>query len=113
VEVALRDGDILVDLGAADAGPASDVLLVAYRHSAVSAIGRGENAGRTLTEYNIVRAVRSLGTWNGQGRRYRAAVASLPQDATDIAVLVQSSGQAAITGAATRSLARGQLALAP
>jgi hypothetical protein len=77
-----------------------DVVLVAYLRKAVSAIGRGENAGRTLDEYNIVRAVVPLGRWNGGAQEFHAKLASLPHDATDVAVLVQSTGQGAVVGAA-------------
>jgi hypothetical protein len=79
-----------------------DVVLVAYLRKAVSAIGRGENAGRTLDEYNIVRAVVPLGRWNGGAQEFHAKLATLPQDATDVAVLVQSPGQGAVVGAATQ-----------
>jgi hypothetical protein len=79
-----------------------EVVLVAYLRKAVSAIGRGENAGRTLDEYNIVRAVVPLGRWNGRAQEFRAKLASLPQDATDVAVLVQSPGQGTVVGAATQ-----------
>ena len=79
-----------------------DVVLVAYLRKAVSSIGRGENAGRTLDEYNIVRAVVPLGRWDGGAQEFHAKLASLPQDATDVAVLVQSPGQGAVVGAATQ-----------
>jgi hypothetical protein len=81
-----------------------DVVLVAYLRKAVSAIGRGENAGRTLDEYNIVRAIVPLGRWAGGAQEFRAKLTSLPQDATDLAVLVQSRGQGAVVGAATQRL---------
>ena len=80
----------------------SDVVLVAYLRKAVSAVGRGENAGRTLDEYNIVRAVVPLGRWQGGAQEFRAKLASLPQDTTDVAVLVQSPGQGAVVAAATQ-----------
>ncbi len=79
-----------------------DVVLVAYLRKAVSSIGRGENAGRTLDEYNIVRAVVPLGRWNGGAQEFHAKLTSLPQDVTDVAVLVQSPGQGAVVGAATQ-----------
>ena len=81
-----------------------DVVLVAYLRKAVSAIGRGENVGRTLDEYNIVRAITPLGRWTGGAQEFRAKLASLPQDATDVAVLVQSPGQGAVVGAATQRI---------
>jgi hypothetical protein len=79
-----------------------DVVLVAYLRKAVSSIGRGENAGRTLDEYNIVRAVVPLGRWDGGAQEFRTKLASLPQDTTDVAVLVQSPGQGAVVAAATQ-----------
>jgi hypothetical protein len=110
VGLSLRDGDVLVDLGeqhdwaARQKGAPSDVLLVAYLRTAVSSIGRGENAGRTLKEFNIVRGFHNLGQWSGQKQQYRSRLDSLPPDATDVAVLVQRAGQAPIIGAATIAL---------
>jgi hypothetical protein len=86
------------------AGARGDVVLVSYLRKAVTPIGRGENAGRTLAEYNIVRSVQTLGHWDGAAQEFRTKLASLPRDATDVAVLVQSPGQGAILGAATHSV---------
>ena len=83
-------------------GQPADVVLVAYLRKAVSPIGRGENAGRTLEEFNIVRAVQPLGHWDGSAQEFRTKLASLPQDTTDVAVLVQSPGQGGIVAAATQ-----------
>jgi hypothetical protein len=80
------------------------VLLVAYLRHAVSAIGRGENAGRNLEEFNIVRELRTLGGWKGEPKAFRIPVSSLPRDATDVAVLIQPSGQGPMVGAAMQPL---------
>jgi hypothetical protein len=101
VAIAIRDGDVMIRLDAQAAAAPSDVFLVAYQRSAVSAIGRGENSGRTLAEFNIVRALQNLGRWDGNTQQYRAPVKSLPGDCTDVAVLVQAVGQGRIIGAAT------------
>jgi hypothetical protein len=98
-----REGALTIGLPAHH-GASGDVLLIAYRHAAVTSIGRGENAGRTLNEANIVRSIRTLGHWEGQDGAFRVQLDSLPQDATDAAVLVQDHGQAAILGAATLKL---------
>jgi hypothetical protein len=82
----------------------ADVVLVGFLRQAVTHIGRGENSGRTLTESNIVRALRPLGAWNGTPHDYQLEVASLPADTTDVAVLIQSAGQGTILGAARQSL---------
>jgi hypothetical protein len=104
VALSVHDGEILIDLDAAPRVTSSEILLVAYQRTAVSPIGRGENAGRTITEHNIVRAFRSLGRWDGQKQQFRSTVESLPRDATDVAVLVQPPGQAPIIGAAALAL---------
>jgi hypothetical protein len=99
--LSLHDGEVLVDLGAQEKTAPCDVVLIAYLRTAVSPIGRGENAGRTLKEFNIVRTFRSLGRWDGQKQVYRSTLDSLPRDATDVAVLIQPLGQAPIIGAAS------------
>ncbi|HUX73013.1 MAG TPA: DUF1223 domain-containing protein [Steroidobacteraceae bacterium] len=104
VALSLRSGEVLVTVGAKEGGPPSDVVLVAYLRSAVTPIGRGENAGRTIKEYNVVREFRQLGRWDGTDRRYRWPVKSLPRDATDVAVLIQAVGQGAIIGDAKVAL---------
>ena len=104
VALSVRDGEVLIDLDAPRPVAPSDVLLVAYLRTAVSPIGRGENAGRTLKEFNIVRDFHSLARWTGQKLQYHARVDSLPSDSTDVAVLVQPLGQAPIIGAATIAL---------
>jgi hypothetical protein len=108
VILSVGNGEADVRLGAPSAEApgkkevGGDVVLVAYLRKAVTAIGRGENAGRTLDEYNIVRAVMRLGRWDGGAQEFHAKLNSLPQDATDVAVLVQSPGQGAVVGAATQ-----------
>jgi hypothetical protein len=58
------DGTAAVSLGA---GPkvAGTVWLVAYDRAQTTPIGRGENAGHTLTEYQVVRKATALATWTG------------------------------------------------
>jgi hypothetical protein len=104
IALSVRDGQVLVDLAAQAGVAASDIVLVGYRRQAVSAIGRGENAGRTLTEFNIVRVIRTLGQWDGKAQQFQARVDSFPADATDVAALVQPQGQGHIIGAAAGTL---------
>jgi hypothetical protein len=105
IAIDVSNGHIVIKLGARKMTQPSDVVLVAYLRKAVSSIGRGENAGRTLEEYNIVRAMRELGSWNGTAQDFRLERASLPQDASDVAVLIQAPGPGPVVGAATRALA--------
>ena len=104
VTVTVRAAQVRVALGAHPGAPNSDVVLVTYLRHAVSAIGRGENAGRNLEEFNIVRGIRTLGTWKGEVRGFDVPVSALPPDATDAAVLVQPHRQAPIIGAVAHAL---------
>jgi hypothetical protein len=104
VTLSAENGEIRIRLESSDLARRSEIILVSYLRKAVSGIGRGENVGRTLAEYNIVRSLRSLGRWDGSAHDFSASLAALPRDATDVAVLVQTTGQGAILGAATLPL---------
>lgn len=104
LSISVQGATLVVDVGAQPGTSAGELVLVAYLRHAVSPIGRGENAGRTLEEFNTVRGVRTLGLWTGKSAVFRVPVAALPQDATDVAVLLQPKGQGPIIGAAARSL---------
>jgi hypothetical protein len=80
------------------------IRLVLLTSEAKVAIGRGENAGRTIDYTNVVRAMRPIGMWGGQ-----AVKITLPEDeimAHDVdacAIIVQEdlpNGPGAIIGAA-------------
>lgn len=47
---------------------AATIWLVAYDSSHSSNVERGENRGKTLTTYNVVRAMRSVGEWDGKAQ---------------------------------------------
>ncbi len=57
------DGTEAISVGAGKG--AGQVWLVAYDAHHVTSIGRGENSGRSLTEYQVVRNAVTLGTWQG------------------------------------------------
>jgi hypothetical protein len=103
VTLAIDAQTVSIGIGAGPGAPA-DVEVIAYLRHAVSAIGRGENSGRTLEEFNIVRSMHTVGRWQGAPSSYTVPVASLPQDATDVVALVQAPGQAAIMAAAVLPL---------
>lgn len=42
------------------------ILLVGFDRIHRTAIGRGENGGRTVVQANVVRSLRDLGSWNGK-----------------------------------------------
>ena len=94
-----RVGDELVIR--AEAVPPLDapvrVQLVRYIPEETVTIERGENAGKTITYYNIVTSWEGLGSWSGQ----EPLELTVPYSGTEPgAVIVQSEGPAAILGAA-------------
>ena len=98
--LSLNHETVDVRLGAAGSVGESDVVVVAYLKSAITPIGRGENAGRTLQQSNIVRGMQRIGHWNGANQTWQFRVDQFPHDATDLAVIVQRRGQGSILGAA-------------
>ena len=104
IEAAVRQEELTVTLPE-DSGHADyDVNLVAYFPQTTTQIGHGENSGRTLTQYNVVRQVRRLGSWSGRGSTFRLPLNSFPADASRAAVLVQRPNQGAVVGAVAVNL---------
>jgi len=67
VNVTKSGEQLSIEVGAG-AGNAR-VLLIGFDHEHTTAIGRGENGGRTLTEANVVRSIRAVGQWSGTALR--------------------------------------------
>jgi hypothetical protein len=101
IETSVAGGELLVSLPDGGDGRNYDVNLVAYIPQATTAIGRGENSGRTLTDFNIVRQIRRLGAWTGKAATFHVALAALPADANHAAVLVQRVNLGPMAGALT------------
>jgi hypothetical protein len=104
VDFSAVNGNLTVSLGGGQCLGPSEVLLISYLRKAVSAIGRGENAGRTLQEFNIVRSILTLGHWDGTAQHFEVPLATLPADATDVALIVQSPASGQIIGAGSRPI---------
>ena len=101
IHLAHVDDSLVVSIDAASGVPNSEVLLIGYRLEASTAVGAGENRGRLLKEFNIVRSYQSLGVWRGAPATWRIALKELPMDASRVAVLVQRSSQREFVGAAS------------
>jgi hypothetical protein len=92
ISLSRHAGKIAITLGAGSGS--GRILLIGFDPEHRTAVGRGENSGRTLTESNIVRSVRSVGSWSG-------APLTIEEDAPagqDAAVLLEAPG-GAIVGA--------------
>jgi hypothetical protein len=104
ISVEVARGELTVTVPEGQDREGYDVNLIAYLPQAATNVGRGENSGRTLREFNIIRQFRSLGVWNGRERVFRAPIDSFPGDATRVAVLLQRAQQGPIAGSATVAL---------
>jgi len=99
IRATLLDGKMTVSLDAPpDLGPL-EISAIAFLSEASTLVARGENGGRTLKEFNIVRAVKHLGTWKGTAGNFTLALSSLPSDVSGVAILAQQAGQGHIAGA--------------
>ena len=101
--VSVRPGDsggLRVTVDAGPEGSDADVFLARYDVRHVTVIEAGENKGKTLTNHHVVRELRRLGKWEGE--QWELSIADIRLEPNQsCAVIVQSSGQGAILGAAT------------
>jgi hypothetical protein len=97
VGLALRDG--VAEIGAANE-PVS-ALLVIYDPQETTQVGGGENSGRRLTEYHVVREATVLGSWDGTPQRLMLPAVAPGRGA----VLLVQSADLRVRGAARVSTA--------
>ncbi|MBX9943704.1 MAG: DUF1223 domain-containing protein [Reyranella sp.] len=85
-------GPLIVKLEAfaLQGGPA-DVTLAVYDRRHSTRVARGENDGRTLENFNIVRHFELIGRWDGSAADWTVAAGRI-QPSQGVAVLVQHAG---------------------
>ncbi len=104
VEVKLsRDpsGLVTASLPAAPQAEEADIWVAFYDREHVTAVKRGENSGRTLRNFNVVRKLVRIGSWRGQAMDFPIRTMS---EGDACAVLVQSVRSGRILGAASQAL---------
>ena len=104
VEVRSEGGRIVIDVGsgAVEGGPAdATIWLAAIQREAEVPIRAGENRGRSLKYFNIVRELTPVGMWSGKAARFEIAADAVKVPGVEsCAVLVQSGKAGPIIGAA-------------
>ena len=85
VSLAAASEGLKVEIGSGS-GVAS-VLLVGFDRLHTTPVGRGENAGRSLQEANIVRSLRRIGSWDGA----RLSLTAPVPDGERAAILLQAA----------------------
>jgi hypothetical protein len=95
VTLSLAGKQITVYVAASSKGPTSvhgEVWICAISKAVPISIGRGENSGRELTYYNVVRNLVKIGDWNGNPRSFTVPLESLVHDGIDGAVAYVQDG---------------------
>jgi hypothetical protein len=116
VEMRLDSKQLTVSVAASDKGPAAthgEVWICAISKAIPISISRGENRGRELTYYNVVRNLVKLGDWNGSPRSFTVPMDSVLHEGIDGAVVYVQDGSrdrpGAMLGAAYTPLRASEL----
>lgn len=75
------------------------LVLFGVRQVASTRVPRGENAGKTLQEFQVVRTMRSLGKWNGKAEVRQVKRGRMPDDVHQIAVIAEQRGSGRVLAA--------------
>ena len=95
-----EDG-VRVTVAGADTTEEAAVWLAVFDNRHDTDIKRGENNGRTLSYYNVVRGMKRIGTWKGRPLDIPTGNTDLSTEGRDgCAVIVQSVSTGRIRGAA-------------
>jgi len=94
VTMALSDGQINVSVAAGD-GPAAalgEVWIGGVSKAVPILIRRGENRGREITYYNVVRNLLKVGDWNGNSGNWSVPLENIAREGVDAAVVYVQDG---------------------
>lgn len=95
-------GRLHVSVPASPIAEPASILLVAFDREHRTEVTAGENSGRSITNYRVVRGLAEIGRYNGKALSIALGADNLPKPmlaADGCAVLVQSSRSGAIIGA--------------
>src|SRR6201987_1493942 len=99
--LAADHGHAKITLGPGGSGVSASVVLIGFDRHHVTAVARGENAGRTLAHVDVVRSLEEVARFDGRGG---AVEAPLPAQCDRIAAIVQAP-DGRILGVAVRDAA--------
>ena len=94
------NGRLTVHIEAGTAPEPATIWIVGFDREHATPVLQGENEGRTLKDYQVVRSLQEIGTWKGAALDLDVAGGSVAGDGS-VAVLVQLRGTGRIIGAAT------------
>ena len=94
VTLTLAGKQINVSVAASKATTAThgEIWICSVSKSVPISIGRGENRGREITYYNVVRNLLKVGDWNGSSGSWSVPIENISRDGVDAAVVYVQDG---------------------
>ena len=95
VSMTLSGKQINVSVAASGKGPAArhgEVWICSVSKSVPIKIGRGENRGKEITYYNVVRNLLKVGDWNGNAVSWTVPLENISREGVDAAVVYVQDG---------------------
>jgi hypothetical protein len=95
VSMGLSGRQITVSVAASNKGPAAvhgEIWICSISKAVPISIGRGENRGRDLTYYNVVRNVLKVGDWNGSAGSWTVPLENISREGIDAAAVFVQDG---------------------
>jgi hypothetical protein len=95
VSLALAGKQISVSVGASGETPTEargEVWICSISKAVPISIGRGENGGREVTYYNVVRNLLKVGDWNGRSGSWTVPLEDISSEGVDAAVVYVQDG---------------------
>ncbi len=94
----MADGTLRIRLAVAKLEAAADVILFVYDRRHATPVQRGENEGRRLDNFNVVRRFETVARWNGSESQWTVPADRFKPE-QGLAVLVQQADQGVVLGA--------------
>jgi hypothetical protein len=94
----MADGSLRIWLAAQQLGRPADVMLFVYDRRHSTPVARGENEGRLIDNFNVVRRFERVSPWTGPEASWTVPADRFGPD-QGLAVLVQQADQGAVLGA--------------
>jgi hypothetical protein len=111
VTMTIAGKQITVTVAASGNSPATahgEIWICSVSKAIPISVGRGENRGRELTYYNVVRNLLKVGDWNGSSGSWTVPLENISREGVDAAVVYVQDGSrdkpGAMLGAAYTSL---------
>jgi len=95
VSMKLSGEQITVSVAASNKIPAAahgEIWICSISRAVPISIGRGENRGRELTYYNVVRNVLKVGDWNGSAGSWTVPLENISREGIDAAAVIVQDG---------------------